>query len=602
MKQLLGLFALAAAALPTAAQDYSYGRIRHVEGGTTLQRASEPGAEEAFRNLPFFPGDRIWTDETGRAEFQFGAGGVVRLDERSKLDYMANDGERGASRVVLRLWSGALLIRSRDGRSASDFEVETPGGLVLAGGDAIARIDVSYGETRLSVYQGTASLDDGQRRVRLAAGEMTSARRGEEPAAPQRFDRRQGDAFARWDEERERQIDWASAEDGERSLPEEVAPYAADLRSYGSWRLDAEIGYVWRPHVAAGWRPYLDGRWVWSAYGWTWVPNEIWGWAPFHYGRWGHSVSLGWYWIPGRAWSPAWVSWSYGNDYIGWCPLGRGDRPAVVSDSRVFGHAVARGPQGSPWTYARRGDLAARDLARRRVDVPQGDAERQHVVERGHIDRNLRVVEGDRRQPRNVQLRPTPGDTIPELRADPMTTIPFPVVRRRYASEDERREREGRDRSRTRFEEGPAQAQQNEDQARRRDGAAEVRTPERERTPSSWIERRRAAETTADRSSSAAAERDRTGERSDRPSEKAEREGERPDRDVLRRVFRPLSSGTRDRDRGDGESKPRDGGETARARPRETPRDTAAPAPRGERQGSSREGDGSTARRKKNDR
>ena len=596
MKQLLRIFALSAVALPVAAQDYSYGRIRHVEGGTTLQRASEAGAEEAFRNLPFFPGDRIWTDETGRAEFQFGAGSIVRLDERSKLDYMANEGERGASRVVLRLWSGALLLRNRDGRNAPDFEIETPGGLVAARGDAIARIDVVNGETRLSVYQGTVSLDDGQRRVRLEAGEQIAARRGEEPTAPQRFDRRQLDAFARWDEDREREIDWANVDNDERYLPEEVAPYAADLRSHGSWRLEPEIGYVWQPRVGLGWRPYLDGRWVWSAYGWTWVPNEVWGWAPFHYGRWGHSFALGWYWIPGRAFSPAWVSWSYGQDYIGWCPLGRGDRPIVVSDSRVFGHAVARGPQGSPWTYARRADLAARDLARRRVDVPDGEGDRQRIVEKGHIDRSLRVVEGDRPQPRSVQIRPTPGDTIPELRANPMTTIPFPVVRRRYASEDERREREERDRSRTRFEQGSpaqAQAQPNEEQARRKGGASEVRTPEGERTPSSWIERRRATETTGERPAPGASERDRA-------SEKSDRESERPDRDVLRRVFGPLS-GSRAHDREEGDSRPRDSGE-ARSRPRETPRDTASPAPRSEGKASSRDADGGGARRKKNDR
>src|SRR5262245_62310892 len=95
MKHLAVVAAVVAVAVPAAGQDYSYGRIRHVEGGTTLQRASEPGSEEAFRNLPFLPGDRIWTDENGRAEFQFGGGAVVRLDSRSKLDYMAGEDERG---------------------------------------------------------------------------------------------------------------------------------------------------------------------------------------------------------------------------------------------------------------------------------------------------------------------------------------------------------------------------------------------------------------------------------------------------------------------------------------------------------------------------
>lgn len=607
MKQLLLAFAVATAALPAAGQDYSSGRIRHVEGGTTLQRASEPAAEEAFRNLPFLPGDRIWTDDSGRAEFQFGGSSIVRLDERSKLDYVANEGERNGGRVVLRLWSGSLMLRSGDARGAPDFEIETPGGLVETRGEAAARIDVAYGETRLSVYRGSASLDDGRRQLRLEAGEQIYARRGEEPEAPHRFERREGDAFARWDEERERQIDWASAEADERYLPEEVAPYAVDLRSHGSWHFDVDIGYVWQPRVGAGWRPYLDGRWVWSPYGWTWVPNEIWGWAPSHYGRWGHSLGLGWYWMPGRTWSPAWVSWSYGNDYIGWCPRGRDDRPLVL------GHAVPRGGR-SPWTYTRRGDLGARDLPRRRVEIPEAEAQGQRIVERGHIDRSLRMVDGEREKPRNVQIRPTPGDTIPELRADPMTTIPFPVARRRYPSEDERREREGRDR-RQRFEQAvPPQSEPsaNQERSRRREGEAEVRAPERERAPLSWIERRRATEATGNSAAPASAERDRATER-ERPSgDRSQRmidrrEGESPDRDVMRRVFGPISGARgRERDREQGESSAgrdssagRARGETARSRPRETPRDAPAP-PRVEREQKPRnDGGGAAARRKR---
>jgi hypothetical protein len=606
MKQFLIASAVVAATLPALGQDYSYGRIRHVEGGATLQRASEPAAEEAFRNLPFLPGDRIWTDESGRAEFQFDGGSIVRLDARSKLDYMANEGEREGGRVVLRIWSGSLVLRSSEGRQAPDFEFETPAGVVATHGRASLRVDVGNGETRLSVYQGAASLDDGRRRVAVEAGEQTFARRGEEPERPRRLDRVADDEFARWDEDRERQIDWASAQAEERYLPEEVSPYAADLRNNGSWHADVDLGYVWQPRVGPGWQPYTFGRWAWSPYGWTWVPNETWGWAPAHYGRWGHSLSLGWYWIPGRRWSPAWVSWSHGNDYIGWAPLGRGDRAVVL------GHAVGRGAGRSSWNYTRRGDFSARDLPRRRVEI--GDTERQglRVVERGYVDRSGRVVEGDHAQPKNVQVRPTPGDTIPELRADPMTTIPFPVARRRYPSEDERREREGKDLgSRVRYEqERTAQQAASDAERRRREAASqgEARTQDRERersqpqsqSLSSYIERRRAMEsaTAADRERDKAQEqRERATSReraTDRERQSDKRDGESADRDVMRKVFGPIS-GARGRDQGDSSSgrdasagrerdRERDKGEGARSQPRrENPRETSPP-PRVERE------------------
>lgn len=95
------------------------------------------------------------------------------------------------------------------------------------------------------------------------------------------------------------------------------------LSPHGDW-LDVEgYGYAWRPRLAAqaSWRPYMDGRWMWSDHGWAWNSNEPFGWACYHYGRWVRVSRHGWVWIPGREWAPAWVSWRTGPDYVGWAPL-----------------------------------------------------------------------------------------------------------------------------------------------------------------------------------------------------------------------------------------------------------------------------------------
>jgi hypothetical protein len=96
---------------------------------------------------------------------------------------------------------------------------------------------------------------------------------------------------------------------------------------------------VWTPTVvAAGWRPYYDGHWIWQdPWGWTWVGAEPWGWAPYHYGRW-FVYGSQWYWAPAApsvavAYAPAVVGfvgggpgWSAtvavgGGGYVGWFPL-----------------------------------------------------------------------------------------------------------------------------------------------------------------------------------------------------------------------------------------------------------------------------------------
>ncbi|HET9599764.1 MAG TPA: DUF6600 domain-containing protein, partial [Anaeromyxobacteraceae bacterium] len=109
------------------------------------------------------------------------------------------------------------------------------------------------------------------------------------------------------------------------------------LSSQGEWVDMPPYGRVWRPTgVAAGWRPYYYGRWEWTDEGWLWVSDEPWGWATYHYGRWAYDGGAGWVWIPGYQWAPAWVTWRYSPDYIGWAPLGPGFSVYVTSYPVVY--------------------------------------------------------------------------------------------------------------------------------------------------------------------------------------------------------------------------------------------------------------------------
>ncbi|HZM50015.1 MAG TPA: DUF6600 domain-containing protein [Vicinamibacteria bacterium] len=440
----LGLLTVFALTVSPAvfAQSYRDGRVRHVEEGVSIQRATETGSEEATVNLPFLPGDRVWTDGGGRAEFQFAGGSLLRLDSASKLDYVAHDEGRD-DRVVLRLWSGALILHVRDRRDGP-FEIETPGGVISTGTRGVLRIDVQSGETRVSVYEGEASLE-GAQPVRVRAGERVYARSGEVEEGPTQFDRTEGDEFAEWDDGREQQTAYAA--NRQEALPEDVAPYADELDRHGTWYYETEVGHVWRPYVAAGWQPYSNGRWTWSVFGWTWVPYEPWGWAPSHYGRWGFTNALGWYWIPGSTWAPAWVSWAVGGDYVGWCPLGYRDRPVLAYDRLGFarGHAAPRGTTvaETPWIYLRRGDVGARDLTRRRVQLDSTAVQQVRVVDmaQARLTRDFTVADATaaaatlaRAVPRNASSRPQTSDT--EMRSDLLTTIP--AARRRGRPADGR--------------------------------------------------------------------------------------------------------------------------------------------------------------------
>jgi len=95
-----------------------------------------------------------------------------------------------------------------------------------------------------------------------------------------------------------------------------------NLANQGTWIQSNDYGYVWQPQVSdPNWAPYTAGHWVYTDDGWAWVSDESWGWATYHYGRWVNIDGTGWVWVPGYTWGPAWVSWRYGDGYVGWAPL-----------------------------------------------------------------------------------------------------------------------------------------------------------------------------------------------------------------------------------------------------------------------------------------
>lgn len=107
--------------------------------------------------------------------------------------------------------------------------------------------------------------------------------------------------------------------------------FQTGLAPYGEWVVSPSYGRVWRPRVAVGWRPYYDGQWTWTNEGWFWASNEPWAWATYHYGRWAYDPYLGWTWVPGYQWAPAWVTWRFSGDVVGWAPLWPGLSVYVTS-------------------------------------------------------------------------------------------------------------------------------------------------------------------------------------------------------------------------------------------------------------------------------
>jgi hypothetical protein len=145
--------------------------------------------------------------------------------------------------------------------------------------------------------------------------------------------------------------------------------FYSNLAPYGQWINRPSYGWTWAPRrVAANWRPYTRGHWVYTDYGWTWVSAEPWAWAAYHYGRWSFDADYGWLWVPGSEWAPAWVAWQEGGGYTGWAPLGPdvGFDVATGFSTVDFGVNLNIGP--SFWSFCPERQFLAGDVSR--VIVP----------------------------------------------------------------------------------------------------------------------------------------------------------------------------------------------------------------------------------------
>lgn len=204
-------------------------------------------------------------------------------------------------------------------------------------------------EVVLRVDEGVVEFAGDRGTLLVREGESASLRGDGSPTPASGYTRAERSEFDAWVGERVRGLVAPDAPaTADSYLPDELGSYRGTLARHGSWDYEPDYGYVWYPTVAVDWRPYSVGRWDRvGAYGWFWIGHDPWAWPTHHYGRWGYRSGR-WFWMPRRAWAPAWVSWSVGPGYVGWCPLGYDDRP-------VFSFGVGFNSWGGSYYVRSRG-------------------------------------------------------------------------------------------------------------------------------------------------------------------------------------------------------------------------------------------------------
>jgi hypothetical protein len=304
-------------------------RLADVEGAVSLQPAGVQDWIAATLNRPLGTGDRLWSDQSSRAELDLGTAGV-RLGSNTGFGFLNLD-DRSAQ---MQLSAGALIVSVRELQPGESYEVDTPNVALALQQPGVYRVEVNDQgtATAVAVSEGSAQAAGGGQTVAIGAQQVATFT-GTDTLAWNSTTLGAPDDFDDWSAEREREL----AQSASAAYVANDVPGTQDLDNYGHWEQAPEYGPVWVPTaVVVGWVPYRYGHWLWvTPYGWTWVDDARWGYAPFHYGRWVVWNNT-WSWVPpprrgrlGRTvYAPALVAWVGGpavvasGNHLGWFPLG----------------------------------------------------------------------------------------------------------------------------------------------------------------------------------------------------------------------------------------------------------------------------------------
>jgi hypothetical protein len=308
-------------------------RLSHADGAVSFNPAGTDDWVNAVINRPMTTGDKLWSDNGGRAELHIGSASL-RIGSTTGFSFL----NLTDNVTQIQVTEGTIRVRVKRLEQDETFEIDTPNLAfsVLRPGTYRISVNEAGDTTVVSVFGGEGEVTGGGQAYSVHA-DQTATFIGTDQLDADVQEIGSGDDFDQWCADRDRREDRSTSV---RYVSPDVIGYE-DLDDYGGWRPVPEYGTVWFPHTTVvGWAPYRYGHWVYIApWGYTWVEDEPWGFAPFHYGRW---VTVGgvWGWVPAPApvvgvvyvrpvYAPALVAWVGGPHFgvgvgvnVGWFPLG----------------------------------------------------------------------------------------------------------------------------------------------------------------------------------------------------------------------------------------------------------------------------------------
>jgi len=133
-------------------------RLSDVEGAVSLEPAGLQEWVAAPLNRPLTTGDRLWVDQSSRAELDLGDA-ALRVGNRTGFAFLNLDDNT----AQVQLTAGSLIVRIRDMWADQLYEVDTPNVAIKLQQPGEYRVDVSdAGDvTIVKVAEGAAQVTGG---------------------------------------------------------------------------------------------------------------------------------------------------------------------------------------------------------------------------------------------------------------------------------------------------------------------------------------------------------------------------------------------------------------------------------------------------------
>src|SRR3569833_3210892 len=129
------------------------GRLSLVQGDVSLQPAGAQDWANAVSNRPLTTGDRLWSDQDGRAEVQVGPA-TVRLGANTGFSFLNVDDDT----IQMRMTAGVVNVRVRSLDPNDQMEIDTPNLAlsILRPGNYRVEVDEEGDTTVVKVSEGEA--------------------------------------------------------------------------------------------------------------------------------------------------------------------------------------------------------------------------------------------------------------------------------------------------------------------------------------------------------------------------------------------------------------------------------------------------------------